>query len=136
MGDGQDLDRAAGEAKSDRIGEATDNVATQPMPLGPVFGSTRDEVRGSADGPREFVAQARTLFLVPENGVSEIGLCCCREVNRYPLSRGTAGLQFGFDLREDAFGRYRFSAASLDLAQPTLDFVLPCGTQLAIPAIL
>lgn len=52
------------------------------------------------------------------------------------LSRGTAGLQLGFDLCKDTFGGYQFSAAGFDPAQSTLDFFLPCWTQLAIRTVL
>ncbi len=54
----------------------------------------------------------------------------------YHLPRGTASLQFGFDLGEDAFGRYQFSAAGFDIAQSTLDFLLPRRAQLAVRAVL
>ena len=86
VGDGQDLDGSGGKTIGDGVGKATENVATEPIPRGPAFGPARDQVRGGAHGAREFVAQAWTLFFVPENGVMEIGLGCCREANRYPIA--------------------------------------------------
>jgi hypothetical protein len=70
--DGQDFYEVGGEAIGDCVGKPAENVATQTVSHGPAFGPAGDEAGGGAHSTEELVAQAQTVFFVPEDGASQI----------------------------------------------------------------